>query len=139
MDIEAAKCRKYRMYNAMCGKAKEIIRKIGLENYIKEKYYFKMLTRIEEKYNDARLEIENKKYERRNIQKKNPTKELLKTKRVQVKISEIGEIECINIYYPVVDSEIKMISKKDYTIQEINFTKYLIEKSKFIAKNKYIL
>lgn len=118
MDIEASKCKRYSMYQAMCGSEKDIINVIGKENHKNERYYIELLTMLEEKYIRIKRTM---------------------PKRIEIEKSEIGEIECIHVDYPKRESEIRIISKKEYTEKEIYFTRYIVTNSKFERKNKYIL
>lgn len=118
MDIEASKCKRYSMYQAMCGSEKDIINVIGKENHKNERYYIELLTMLEEKYIRIKRAM---------------------PKKIEIEKSDIGEIECIHVDYPKRDSEIRIICKKEYTEKEIYFTRYIVTNSKFERKNKYIL
>lgn len=118
MDIEASKCKRYNMYQAMCGSEKDIINIIGKENHKNERYYIELLTMLEEKYIRIKRAM---------------------PKRIEIEKSDIGEIECIHVDYPKRESEIRIICKKEYTEKEIYFTRYIVANSKFERKNKYIV
>lgn len=118
MDIEASKCKRYNMYQAMCGSEKDIINIIGKENHKNERYYIELLTMLEEKYIRIKRAM---------------------PKKIEIEKSDIGEIECIHVDYPKRDSEIRIICKKEYTEKEIYFTRYIVANSKFERKNKYIV
>lgn len=118
MDIEASKCKRYSMYQAMCGSEKDIINIIGKENHKNERYYIELLTMLEEKYIRIKRAM---------------------PKKIEIEKSDIGEIECIHVDYPKRDSEIRIICKKEYTEKEIYFTRYIVANSKFERKNKYIV
>ena len=118
MDIEASKCKRYNMYQAMCGSEKDIINIIVKENHKNERYYIELLTMLEEKYIRIKRAM---------------------PKRIEIEKSDIGEIECIHVDYPKRESEIRIICKKEYTEKEIYFTRYIVANSKFERKNKYIV
>lgn len=131
------------IFEYICEPVSKLIKGLRREIYTKEMFYKKLITKIEAVKKSLRkssFSNESIIAKRNRIQQEYKVKEeLCVSERLYAGVVEFGGIESLYVESAEEDMQAVLFCKKEMSKYEINMLKYLMEKIKLNASNKYIV
>ena len=131
------------IFEYICEPVSKLIKGLRREIYTKEMFYKKLITKIEavkKSLRKSNFSSESIITKRKRIQQEYKVKEeLCVSDKVYAGVVEFGGIESLFVESIEEDMQAVLFCKKEMSKYEINMLKYLMEKIKLNASNKYIV